>query len=107
MFFFFNFSGDSPTTTQSNIEKVKEDVEDSINHIALKTGLKPVHVIVFVVCKSYLYLPFKYSALKLGFYCCTYAKKYEYIVYSTYNIFVQMLFWRQSALTCKELKGCT
>ena len=42
---------ESEATTQSSIEKAKEDFDDTVNHIAIKTGLKPVHVIVFVICK--------------------------------------------------------
>jgi len=40
---------ESEATTQSSIEKAKEDFDDTVNHIAIKTGLKPVHVIVFVI----------------------------------------------------------
>merc|ERR1712223_1687224 len=36
-------------TTQSSLEKAKEDFDDTVDHIAIKTGLRPVHVIVFII----------------------------------------------------------
>ena len=50
---------ESEATTQSSIEKAKEDFDDTVNHIAIKTGLKPVHVIVFVICKYTLQITYK------------------------------------------------
>ena len=45
------FFAEPTATTQSSLEKAKEDFDDTVDHIAIKTGLRPVHVIVFIICK--------------------------------------------------------
>ena len=96
---------ESEATTQSSIEKAKEDFDDTVNHIAIKTGLKPVHVIVFVICK--LWYTLQITKLQITtVYFFTGIKLFSKTekIKNNFDGVVINIYFHKNALTCKPIQ---
>ena len=55
-FFLWSFSEAEAeaTTKPSSFEAMKENMDETVAHVAMKTGLKPWHVVMAIIRKHYL-----------------------------------------------------
>ena len=82
----------SESTTQSNFEAMKENMDETVAHVAMKTGLKPWHVVMAIIRK---FFKATQRRRKLSF--------FAYLSGTTWNLLTFLfctIFLRVSMLSC-------